>query len=302
MSALLELSRLLSGAGYHFVTPSPATHARVLARNPRGSQSLRDVFGWSRPFRRSSLPPDLLGAAERAEVLAPADDGWLRSRVRFSTLQGHLYVHSAYPTVEADAVFFGPDTYRFCRFVRDRLRPCRRLVDLGSGSGAGGLVAGAVASEVVLTDINPSALAMAGVNAERQGQSVERVVSDLFSAVGGPFDAVIANPPYMRDPMGRRYRDGGGDHGETLSVRIVCDALTRLPPGGQLILYTGAAVVDGRDVFWPRVEPHLVASGAAFTYEEIDPDVFGEELEAPGYAEVERIAAVGLCVTMAQAT
>ena len=33
-------------------------------------------------------------------------------------------------------------------------------------------------------------------------------------------------------------------------------------------------------------------------YEEIDPDVFGEELENPAYAEVERIAAVVLTLTM----
>jgi hypothetical protein len=40
-------------------------------------------------------------------------------------------------------------------------------------------------------------------------------------------------------------------------------------------------------------------AGANFTYEELDPDVFGNELDAPSYADVERIAAVGLVATLA---
>ena len=38
----------------------------------------------------------------------------------------------------------------------------------------------------------------------------------------------------------------------------------------------------------------LRQAGVAFIYREIDPDVFGEELDAPAYANAERIAAVAL--------
>jgi hypothetical protein len=60
------------------------------------------------------------------------------------------------------------------------------------------------------------------------------------------------------------------------------------------VLYTGAAVVDGVDQFRRAAEPLVRDAGATFDYEELDPDVFGEELDAPAYANVERIAAVGL--------
>jgi hypothetical protein len=40
--------------------------------------------------------------------------------------------------------------------------------------------------------------------------------------------------------------------------------------------------------------PRLTAGDLAWTYEEIDPDVFGEELEAPAYRAADRIAAVVL--------
>ena len=54
--ALLDLLGLLKAEGYHFVTPTPATHARVLARPGKDrARDLRDVFGWSLPFE-----PDLL--------------------------------------------------------------------------------------------------------------------------------------------------------------------------------------------------------------------------------------------------
>lgn len=43
--------------------------------------------------------------------------------------------------------------------------------------------------------------------------------------------------------------------------------------------------------------PEHGAVGGSTSYDEIDPDVFGEELEQPAYAAAHRIAAVGLVVT-----
>lgn len=293
--ALLELGRALVDSQYHFVTPTPETHRRVLAR--KGSaESLRDVFGWSLPFTRETLPPAMLELLRASGELVEEGLGLYRARVRFSSLAGALYVHSAYPTSASDAVFFGPDTYRFCSFIARAAPPSSRVVDIGCGSGAGGLVAAqsAGARELVLCDINPRALTLARVNAALAGRDAELVHSDVLHAVSGAFDLIVANPPYMRDPDARVYRDGGGDFGEALSLRIAREALTRLAPGGTLLLYTGAAVIAGRDVFLSGVRKLL--EGADWQYEELDPDVFGEELDKAGYERVERIAAVGLRV------
>jgi hypothetical protein len=61
-----------------------------------------------------------------------------------------------------------------------------------------------------------------------------------------------------------------------------------------MLLYTGAAFSRGRS---PLVEQlgQLEAS-AIIEIEEIDPDVFGEELDRIEYREVERIAALGISV------
>lgn len=292
--ALYELGLALRDAGYHFVTPTPETHRRVIARRTH-ARDLRDVFGWSLPFERALLAPALF---DRLVAAGACDEehGRFRARVRFSSLGGGLYVHSAYPTVQSDAVFFGPDTYRFCRMLTALAPRARTLVDIGCGSGAGGLVAAEVAgaARVVLVDVNERALAFAGVNARLVGREVERIESDVLTRVDGSFDLIVANPPYMRDEGARVYRDGGGRFGEALSLRIVREALSRLAPGGSLLLYTGTAVVAGEDVFHQAVHPLL--SGYEARYEEIDPDVFGEELSRPGYERVERIAAIALCV------
>jgi methylase of polypeptide subunit release factors len=111
-------------------------------------------------------------------------------------------------------------------------------------------------------------------------------------------DLLIANPPYLVDPAERAYRHGGGPLGAGLSLKILDAALPRLAPGGALLLYTGAAVVNGRDPFRDAAEERLAADrGVGWAYREVDPDVFGEELDTPAYAEADRIAAVVLTVT-----
>jgi release factor glutamine methyltransferase len=107
------------------------------------------------------------------------------------------------------------------------------------------------------------------------------------------------NPPYLVDPLARTYRHGGGSFGEALALRIVDEALARLAPGGRLVLYTGAAIVDGNDVLRAAAVTSCVRAGADVRYREIDPDVFGEEIAGnPAYAGVERIAAVALVATL----
>jgi hypothetical protein len=70
--------------------------------------------------------------------------------------------------------------------------------------------------------------------------------------------------------------------------------MQRLNPGGRLLLYTGAAMVDGQDPLLEALKPVLRAAGWQYTYRELDPDVFGEELDTPAYARAERVAVVAL--------
>ncbi len=295
-AALVDIGTWLRAQGYAFITITPESHRRVNARAGH-ARDLRDAFGWSRPFEARLVPEPILAALQRGELLDERA-GLLVSRVRFSTLGDGLYAHSAYPTTAEDSVFFGPDTYRFCAFLRRVVPGATRVVDVGCGSGVGGLCLADRVEQIVLADINPGALAMARANAHLAGlaKRVELVEGDLFAPVRGDIDLVVANPPYLLDPAERVYRNGGGNLGTGLGVRIVREGLARLAPGGRLVLYTGAPVVDGVDLVKAELAPLL--ANRSYTYEELDPDVFGEELDTPAYAHCDRIAAVG-CVIAA---
>lgn len=302
-SALLRLSQALWRRGYRFTAVTPASHARVNARdgNP-WADGLEDVFGWSRPFRDGLLPADVIELMEAADVLQAESGGW-RSRVRFSSLGERLFVHSAYPTVSADAVFFGPDSYRFVAAIEDLLdrrdRPIQRAVDIGCGAGPGAVTVAGMhpEAEVLAVDVNDLALAFTAVNATAAGVSnVVAVHSDLLRQVDGEFDLIVANPPYMLDPAKRAYRHGGGEHGEGLSLAIVDAALDRLAAGGVLLLYTGVAVVAGKDPLRAASARRLSGGKLRWDYRELDPDVFGEELVRAPYRDVDRIAVVRLLV------
>jgi methylase of polypeptide subunit release factors len=296
--ALSELLERLKAAGYQFITVTPATHARVLARLPDGPLGLRDIFGWSRPFAQGDLDPDWLALLQRGGVLETRGEQ-LHCTVRVSSLGPDLFLHSAFPTDADDAVFFGPDTYRFARFVAEHMAALpapRRIIDMGAGSGAGGLAAArlAPAAQIVLVDANARALALARVNAAVAGIAAELVEADR---VPDGADLVLANPPYMMDAHGRAYRQGGDLLGGQVALEWTRQALGALEPGGALLLYTGAAVSAGEMPLLDALAQAACEANAALVVEELDPDVFGEELEQPPYREVERIAAIGARIT-----
>ena len=305
--ALLALGQALQRAGYRFTTVTPATHRRVVSRTTgrdgnAWAGDLRGVFGWSRPFREGAIPDDIVELMRRAGVVEERNGGWCAS-VRASTIGERLYFHSAFPTRDDDAVFFGPDTYRYIAAAKrsmERIAAPTRAVDIGAGSGAGAIEVAARFPEAtcVAADINDRALAIAGVNARLAGtDKVELRHSDLLKDLDGGFDLVMSNPPYILDPDQLRYRHGGDMRGAGLSLAIVEAALERLNPGGALLLYTGIAIVDGRDEFLDTIRPQLDAACGSWSYEELDPDIFGSQLDCKGYEEVERIAAVWLHAT-----
>ncbi|MEB6591367.1 MULTISPECIES: class I SAM-dependent methyltransferase [Pseudomonas] len=302
--ALLQLGQRLRADGYRFTCVTPATHARNNARKgAEQARTLRDVFGWSRPFAPSLVSADQLRLLERAQVLVPHGE-LLTSAVRWSSLDELLLVHSAFPTDARDAVFFGPDSYRFAQVIHDHLQhsPTRveHAVDIGCGSGVGALLIARAAqhAQVSAVDVNPLALRYTAINAALAGVSnVSVEPSDLLDGITGTFDLIVANPPYMLDRGARTYRHGGGELGAELSLRIVEQARERLGRRGTLLLYTGVAIVEGRDALLEAIRLRLAGPEWSWVYREVDPDVFGEQLAEPGYAQVERIAAVALTVT-----
>lgn len=121
------------------------------------------------------------------------------------------------------------------------------VLDLGTGSGA---VALAIASErpdatVTATDISPSALQIAALNAEELllNEKLRFAEGDLYGAVSGElFDLVLSNPPYVgRDEVGTLPPElahepevalFGGEDGTAVLERVVRGVGDVLRPGG----------------------------------------------------------------------
>jgi release factor glutamine methyltransferase len=120
-----------------------------------------------------------------------------------------------------------------------------RVVDVGTGSGA---IALAIAQEcpvarVSATDISPGAVALARENAQRLALAVEFVETSLLEGLGGPFDLVVSNPPYVAaaeiellQPEVRDWepRSALVDQGQT--QELVRTARDVLAPGGAIVL------------------------------------------------------------------
>ena len=293
--ALVALLEALKARDYRFVTPTNDTHRLVSWRLFQGARhTLRDIFGWSRPFRDGDVEPEILALMREAGILVRRGPR-LSSALRVASVGDDLFLHSAWPPKARDAVFLGPDSYRFAYFIRRELGHANRIADIGAGAGVGGIVAARACprAAIVLADINPRALRLARINAAAAVVSAEVMESDGLAKVTGPIDVAIANPPFMLGSGGRTYRDGGGLLGARLSLDWARAAMARLPAGGRLLMYTGSAIVEGRDRLKAELEATAAAADASLRYREIDPDVFGAMLRHPGYRRVDRIAAVG---------
>jgi release factor glutamine methyltransferase len=138
-----------------------------------------------------------------------------------------------------------------------RLQACGApaIADIGTGSGC---LAVSLAHEmsdarVVGTDVAAGALAVAARNAMRHGvrDRVRFVRASLLDGLTGPFDAIVANPPYVRAvDRPRLARDivdhepslaifGRGDDGMDELRAIVRQAPSRLRAGGWLLMEFG---------------------------------------------------------------
>jgi SAM-dependent methyltransferase len=300
-TSLQALLAALETRGYGFTTPTPATCRRRVENAAPGPRTLRDVFGWSLAFVEADLDPALFELIQAAGCVVPDAAGW-RSTVRISTVHGRLFLHSAFPANAPDAVFLGPDSYRFADLIAVEIgqRPIETVLDVGAGAGVGGLVAERYApgAKVYLRDINPAALELARANAAHVGIDVELRQASGLDGAPAQLDLIVANPPYVAGVSGRAYKDGGDLHGARLSLDWAVEGMGHLAPGGRFILYTGSAILDGGiDQFHQALKPAVTAAGCTLRYRELDPDIFSGELRRSAYADVERIAAIGAVIT-----
>ena len=109
-----------------------------------------------------------------------------------------------------------------------RFEPGMRVLDLGCGCGLVGILAAQLCGEenVVLSDIDPLAAAVAKANAARNGVGGVAVrVSDGFSGLDQTgFDLILSNPPYQSD--------------FSVAKGFIEKGFNRLALGGRMVMVT----------------------------------------------------------------
>ena len=128
-----------------------------------------------------------------------------------------------------------------------------RVLDLCTGNGSLAVLAALAWPEVQVTgaDISEEALAVAAINVERHDlqERVRLVHSDGLSALPGPFDLILCNPPYVcqasMDALPAEYRAepelalAGGADGMDFVRQMFKDAPSRMREQAVLVLEIG---------------------------------------------------------------
>jgi release factor glutamine methyltransferase len=157
------------------------------------------------------------------------------------------------------------------------------VLDLGTGSGCilVTLLADRPTARGVGVDISRAALAVAVENARRHGVADRAMFacSDWFSAVGGTYDLIVANPPYIAAEEMAGLSPEVRDHEPRLALTDDSDGLSSyrtilrqarpyIRPGGRLMLEIGAG--QGEAVT-------AIARGEGFADLRILPDLDGKD-------------------------
>ncbi len=243
-AALRSAERRLSAAGVE----NARSEAERLLTRAAGLPSSGLCGAGTTPLRPSEL--------EALEAL-------VRRRSRGEPLQhieGEVEFREIVLRCDARALIPRPETEQLVERIRCWVGdPLKRVLDIGTGSGAIGLslLAEGIAERVVGIDVSPPALELAGENRERCGLAdrfeLRSCGSDPYGCLvpGETFDAIVSNPPYVRSseiadlPVEVRAHDPlvaleAGEDGLAIIRRIARGAIDRLEPAGGLFLEIGA--------------------------------------------------------------
>lgn len=188
-------------------------------------------------------------------VLSPLREA-LKKRgegVPLQHLLGSVWFHQHEFKTDARALIPRPETEELAEWILSWPLPeSQRVLDMGCGSGVLGLTLAAAKPgwDVTLADVSADALSLARENAAKlEVSNAAFVESDLFSAVTGEFDGIVANLPYVpegeRATMTREVLHDpalalfSGADGLDLIRRFVPEAFQKLRPGGWVVLEIG---------------------------------------------------------------
>jgi release factor glutamine methyltransferase len=258
------------------MTPTPGRLAALIAE---GGWLLKKSGSPTPELESQLLLAHVLGT-ERSKMLvdppeeipAEAPDsfrGLLKRRAAGEPLfyiTGSKGFHNYVFDVDASVLIPRPETEEMVEAVLDRFSNERPLAvaDVGTGSGCIAVTLGLERPSWRITalDVSEDALNVARGNARRLGAAnVSFARSDLFSGVGGLFDVVVSNPPYVDFALSgalqveiRKYEPRvalyAEENGLGVIRELVAQSARRLATGGTFFCEIGFDQKDAVSKFF----------------------------------------------------
>ncbi len=168
-------------------------------------------------------------------------------RCRFVLFQRHrlnrmVIEHVAGRSIVVLPQVFNPRLFRTGQLLSETLnesliQPRARVLDMGTGTGIGAVLAAQWAAKVDAVDINPEAVRCARINALLHTMEDHIVVyeGDLFEPVHGRrYDVVLFNPPYFRGRPNDAFETAW--RSDDVVERFAAALPDHLTPGGYALV------------------------------------------------------------------
>jgi release factor glutamine methyltransferase len=217
----------------------------------------------------------------KSEDLLRESDGQVRCVVRFAPVGAHIYLTSAFDRSLPYFTYLSQDSLIFSQLVEQAHegRSGGDILDLCCGVGFVGLELLKPGSTLTGIDINPSAVAMAKINASLHGQPHAAFAIDIPQEE--QWDMVTCNPPFMLLP--RTDQDqidsyGGGTFGLERTLHFLRQFPSLIKPGGRGYMITRTPVIDNEEYLFQLLQKgHLPLRGSSTTLCHSDCDLAAEE-------------------------
>jgi release factor glutamine methyltransferase len=167
------------------------------------------------------------------------------ARVPLAYILGHQEFYGRDFIVTPDVLIPRPETEALIELAKKYIQT-GKLLDIGTGSGAIAvtLACELPAATVEACDVSQAALAVARSNAQRLRAHVHFFESDLLAGATGPYNAIVANLPYVARDWERSPETNAepslalfaDDNGLALIKQLINEAKNNLIEHGYLLL------------------------------------------------------------------